>query len=56
MNVIDPDHRLRDRIAEEGRFIRRFPVYSRASNRSITVFLVPYRRAPYFENRSSDVR
>jgi len=40
MNVIDPDHRLRDRIAEEGRFVRRFPVYSRAADRSITVFLV----------------
>ena len=43
MNVIDPDHRLRDRIACE-------------ADRNITVFLVPYRRAPYFEDRSSDVR
>ncbi|MCD6506605.1 glycosyltransferase family 39 protein [Candidatus Poribacteria bacterium] len=46
MNVIDPDHRLRDHIAEEGRFIRRFPVYSRASDRSITVFLVSRHSAP----------
>jgi 4-amino-4-deoxy-L-arabinose transferase-like glycosyltransferase len=40
MNVIDPHHRFRDQIAEEGRFVKRFSVYSRAADRSVTVFLI----------------
>ena len=39
MSAIDPSHKMRRWIQERSRLLRRYPVYTRASDRSVNVFL-----------------
>ena len=39
MKVVDPNYRMRKWIQGRSRLMKRFPVYTRASDRSVSVFL-----------------